>query len=108
MVNTAEFRSRLEAVEKAERDLEALKQLQRDGGQYRLKMTVDHTDPSTVSVAEAVAAKHLPGTTMMQGLITWAEKDAAKARADLMALTAPRSVDSVAAAEMPRILREAI
>jgi hypothetical protein len=70
-----EMQPLLDKLHEAERQLETLRQFEAKGGHHRVSIAVDHPDYSVRDAVERAAASYLPNTTLIKGLVTFAEKD---------------------------------
>lgn len=93
MVNSAEIRTCLTALEKAEADLAALKAFEAAGGRFRLKLGVDHSDPNISDIISRLEQENLAKSGMLPGIMKWAETDVDEAREALRSAISGGEVD---------------
>ena len=113
MVNTADIRTRLEAVETAERHLDMIKSFAAKGGAYKLGITVDTKEAWEGAQIAGIISQHLAKLPILESAEKFLAADIKAARQDLIdKFTADqqRTIDqatSEAIEDIPQFLRRA-
>lgn len=113
MVNTADIRSRLDAVETAEHELAMIKSFLAKGGSYKIGITVDTKNDWEGGQIAAVVNRHItkmPILGTVEGHLRTEIEAAKKALVDHVVIDQQKSVDQATEAaftDIPKFLRGA-
>lgn len=93
MVNSAEIRTCLTALEKAEADLAALKAFEAADGRFRIQLSVEHPDQQVVEVISRLGKANLAKSGLLGWLVKFAAADVSRAREALRSAISGSEVD---------------
>lgn len=81
---SSKFQNLVDDVRSAERTLEAVRKLSAQGGNFRIRLVVDHPDEEVREAVEALAARRMPRTNMMPSLLQAAEVECERAQSAML------------------------
>lgn len=74
------FKEALETCADKEQQLKLIKQFCEEGGQFRVKVVVEHSDPDTAEAIQHVASKYVPTKSIVTLMLKGATNEYQKAK----------------------------